>query len=124
MLDAIKRRINEKGWNFYQVDDSSEFESYMRAVEHGPVDILTRGAQYVLFPQVEDPRSLDHLEEASLRLMRKNSYPSIERDGETIPVGAIRVYDERIVLQGYDPGDLVLMSHEEFYRKIDDLPRA
>lgn len=115
MLDQIKQKITDKGWNLYLFAGQ---DTIYTAVPRGPAPILEIGRQYAALPSVQDPTSAGQMKCAMEYIYQKERVATILHGGIEIALVTLRIDDKEIVIRG---GRDIRLSYEDLLRDLDTL---
>lgn len=119
MLEQILEKIQQKGWNAYEIEAVEKATN--KTVECGPAPSLSVGKLYVLFPKVADPTSLRQINEALDKLKGPHPFPYVQYKGRDLPVPYLSLQEKRLLVRGQVD---VPVHYEDFYQSLDSLNLA
>lgn len=69
-------------------------------IPQGPASILETGKRYLILPKVEEPQSIDRIQEAMTEMHVGEKYPLINYCGVSIVIAILTPQTERIIIHG------------------------
>jgi len=115
MLDIIYSKIIAKGWNPYLSTDSDTIHD---SIPKGPVESFEVGKQYILFPKVNDPTSVEQVQKALQYMESQGTYPDFRHNGVLLPLALFVINQEDILVRGL--GD-VNVPHDDLSKDLESL---
>ena len=119
MLPKIHKRVQEKGWAFYHMEDQMPVDL---SLSRGPAKSLESGRQYTLLPQVPQPTNPNYIMNAASDLTARGVDGQVMLAGEPHSLVAIRFYQQHAVMPRFDDEPDILCSQQALHDGLHALP--